>query len=204
MSALRDDNVATQSSSSLENSVLASRGARLASLVEYLELAFARRVLASILAPFAPCASFARPPTPSLPPSPSPPLPPLFRRNRYFPIFYIAFTFFIFPLVLLGISVLFDTGINDPNPGLLTLGIVILILIVAAGLYFWWACTRGNLKQRYYDWGTKRARRKLAIQNLADDMELLKYKVGVLAGDIQPEDEIEFKKVDAPEPEPDV
>ena len=122
------------------------------------------------------------------------------RRNRYFPIFYIVFTFFIMPLALLGISILFDLGVNDPSPGLLTLGIVILIVIIATGAYFWWACTRGDLKQRYYDWGTKRARRKLAVNNLADDMELLKYKIGVLSGDIHPEEFIEVKKIDAPSP----
>ncbi|GMH94877.1 hypothetical protein TL16_g13025 [Triparma laevis f. inornata] len=99
------------------------------------------------------------------------------RENKYFPILYIIFTFFVCPLALLGISILWDKGLNDPSPGLLTLGIMITIFCVVLALYFTYGCTRGNMRERYNEWGAERARRKLAITHLADDMERIKSEL---------------------------
>ncbi|GMI13438.1 hypothetical protein TrLO_g4185 [Triparma laevis f. longispina] len=99
------------------------------------------------------------------------------RENKYFPILYIIFTFFVCPLALLGISILWDKGLNDPSPGLLTLGIIITIFCVVLALYFTYGCTRGNMRERYNEWGAERARRKLAITHLADDMERIKSEL---------------------------
>jgi solute carrier family 34 (sodium-dependent phosphate cotransporter) len=96
------------------------------------------------------------------------------RENKFFPVLYIVFTFFICPLTLLGISILWDLGLNQPSPGLLTLAIIITIACLLLGLYFWYGCTRGTMKRRYNDWGVVRSRRKLAVENLADDMEKIK------------------------------
>ncbi|GMI00472.1 hypothetical protein TrVE_jg11478 [Triparma verrucosa] len=106
------------------------------------------------------------------------------RENKFFPVLYIVFTFFICPLALLGISILWDLGLNEPSPGLLTLAIIITIGCLFLGLYFWYGCTRGTMKHRYNEWGVVRSRRKLAIENLADDMEkikgeLVRLKAGV-------------------------
>ena len=104
------------------------------------------------------------------------------RQNRFFPIFYIIFTFFVFPLSLLGISILWDQGIKQPSPGLLALGIILTVLIVFLVGYYTYQFKYGTLKQRYYNWGNRRSRKNQAIKHLADDMDYLKAEIERLKG----------------------
>lgn len=87
------------------------------------------------------------------------------RRNKFFPIFYIVFTFFVFPLTLLGISILWAEGIGNGtgnvgdqgSPGLLTLAILLtvaLVLIIAYYTYqvslLWEIESLGGLSSRAF------------------------------------------------------
>lgn len=133
------------------------------------------------------------------------------RRNKYFPIFYIIFTFFLFPLSLLGISILWAEGIgngtgnvgNQRSPGLLTLAIGLTIGLLLIISYYTYQFKYGTLKQRYYAWGERRSRKSAAIRTLADDMDYLKDEVARLGGKKQGSgDEPDPSIAKVPEPSP--
>ena len=112
------------------------------------------------------------------------------RRNKFFPIFYIIFVFFVFPLTLLGISILWAEGLgngtgnvgNQGSPGLLTLAILLTVGLFLIICYYVYQFKYGTLKARYYAWGERRSRQNAAFKNLADDMEYLKAEVATLGG----------------------
>lgn len=95
---------------------------------------------------------------------------------RGFPIVYIIIVFFIIPLLLLGLSSLFQQG----SRGFTVLGSFITIIaafVIAFIVYKWY---KGGLKESTVERFEKRQRKNEAINSLPDDMEMLKAEVARL------------------------
>lgn len=98
------------------------------------------------------------------------------RVSRLFPTIYIALVFFIFPLVFLGISYLFTTGLKAYT----VLGTIVVLLICLGLLFFayWWKVKHG--KEVVVLALQNRQRRQEAMNGLAKDLEYLKHEVARL------------------------
>jgi sodium-dependent phosphate cotransporter len=95
---------------------------------------------------------------------------------RGFPVLYIFVVFFIIPLLLFGLSSLFEQG----QVGYVWLGSILVIfigLILINVIYKW---KRGGLKERTIENFERRQRKKDAQTNLPDDMDLIKAELARL------------------------
>lgn len=94
---------------------------------------------------------------------------------RGFPIVYIVAVFFLFPLLLLGISVLFEKGTIGFTALGCMLAIIIVLLIVWA-LFKWY---RGG-KERFIAYISVREKEKKSFHALPDDISFLKHEISEL------------------------
>jgi hypothetical protein len=88
------------------------------------------------------------------------------RAWKGFPILYILVAFFVFPLILMGLSTLF----SSKESGQILVATILLILIVVAvvGLTYWWARMGGRERTGVYF--AKRQLRVNALETLPYDM----------------------------------
>ena len=95
---------------------------------------------------------------------------------RGFPIAFIIVSFFIFPVILLGISYL----ITAEAMGLVVIGVLVVIAVALSGVYFayWWYKQDG--KQKTLDNFARRERKRVTMEGLPDNMEFLMTKVSAL------------------------
>lgn len=94
---------------------------------------------------------------------------------RGFPIVYIITCFFLFPLLLLGISVLFQKG----SIGFTALGCmltIVIVLLIAWALFKWY---RGG-KTRFIAYISAREKEKKSFHALPDDISFLKHEISEL------------------------
>jgi len=98
------------------------------------------------------------------------------RRSRYFPILYLLVGFILFPLTLLGMSILFTTGSKSWT----ALGVLVLVLLtlgVARFCYYlWW---QGG-KQQLFDYLDRKGMVADAVSTLPEELLLLKTEVARL------------------------
>jgi solute carrier family 34 (sodium-dependent phosphate cotransporter) len=95
---------------------------------------------------------------------------------RGFPILYIIIAFFVFPFLMLGLSIMFQQG----SKGMNVLGAffcIVLLLILSWLLYFY---KFKNGRERMLAYFAERERRRLTYANLINDLEYLKEKVAIL------------------------
>ena len=115
---------------------------------------------------------------------------------RGFPVVYILVTFLLLPLILFGLSSLFE----QDSRGYVVLGsflVVILVLLLANFVYKWY---RGGLKESIIDSFESRQRRSKAINSLPDDMEEVKSELARLKEHTGlPDAEVEVEKYDSEE-----
>jgi sodium-dependent phosphate cotransporter len=95
---------------------------------------------------------------------------------RGFTVVYILVMFILMPVVLWGLSTLFE----QKSKGLMVLGVVLIIMVLGAILWFvyWWRWTGGQ--QTCLDCMGNRQARSSAVRSLPKDMEYLKKKVDAL------------------------
>lgn len=118
---------------------------------------------------------------------------------RGFPFVYIAVAFFLIPLLLLGLSSLFEDG----SKGFTVLGTFLTILLALGILYafYWFRFKEG--KQKCADCMGEREKKRIVMRDLPSDMEFLKEKVRLLVEHTGlPEDEMadDGKKSDSDTP----
>jgi sodium-dependent phosphate cotransporter len=90
-----------------------------------------------------------------------------------FPIMYIAVAFVFIPMILLGLSSLFD----QDSKGFTVLGsflVIILVLVLAYIVYKW---KRGGLRESTVERFEKRQRRNQTLSALDDDMDYMKSEL---------------------------
>merc|ERR1712224_314582 len=92
---------------------------------------------------------------------------------RGVPLVYIIVVFFLIPLLLLGISMLFTEGVK----GFIVLGSMICSYLIAGLLYGIWYWKFAGGKQSCIQFMTRRQARTQAIQNLPEDLESMKLKI---------------------------
>ena len=92
------------------------------------------------------------------------------RHWRGFPLLYIAIMFFLIPLILLGISALFEDG----SKGFTVLGSFLVIFIALGIIYtiYWYKWKDG--RQKCADCMAVRERKRTTMKELPDDMAYLK------------------------------
>eukprot|EP00985_Skeletonema_marinoi_P014140 scaffold7112_cov119-Skeletonema_marinoi.AAC.4 len=116
------------------------------------------------------------------------------RRSKLIPPIYIIAVFFVFPLLLLGISELFV----QKKVGWTVMGTIIVIAVILgiARVVWWWKRQDGRAK--FIASLDKRSARNATLSSLPEDMQYLKSKVAQLAEHTGlPEDE----EVDEEKPE---
>jgi sodium-dependent phosphate cotransporter len=93
-----------------------------------------------------------------------------------FPIVYILSVFLIFPLLLLGLSLLFTQGVK----GLTAIGIILTVCILLGIAYTaFWFCKQDG-KEKVTTKMAKMQSRRRAMMSLAEDMDFLKSEVQFL------------------------
>eukprot|EP00522_Entomoneis_paludosa_P018886 CAMPEP_0172441026 /NCGR_PEP_ID=MMETSP1065-20121228/1599_1 /TAXON_ID=265537 /ORGANISM="Amphiprora paludosa, Strain CCMP125" /LENGTH=584 /DNA_ID=CAMNT_0013190173 /DNA_START=31 /DNA_END=1785 /DNA_ORIENTATION=+ len=95
---------------------------------------------------------------------------------RGFPLVYIGVMFVLIPLLMLGISAMFE----EDTKGFTVLGSFIVILIGLALAYLVYWCMYQDGREKCYTCMTARERKRVAIKELPDDMEFLKARVAAL------------------------
>jgi len=92
------------------------------------------------------------------------------------PVVYILSVFLVFPLLLLGLSLLYTQGVK----GLTTIGIILTVTILLGIAYaVFWFC-KADGKEKVTAKMAKMQSRRRAMTSLADDMEFLKSEVKFL------------------------
>jgi solute carrier family 34 (sodium-dependent phosphate cotransporter) len=88
---------------------------------------------------------------------------------RGFPLVYVVCFFFIFPLILLGISSLFQ----KKTPGHTALGSFLVIVVGLILLYsaFWWRFRDG--KGKFNSWMSRREKQRVTMKDLPENMDKL-------------------------------
>jgi sodium-dependent phosphate cotransporter len=114
---------------------------------------------------------------------------------RGFPLIYIIVVFFVIPLILLGISQMFQQG----TTGLTVMGVFICILLGGGLIYFlyWWRFKEG--RAACVGCMQQRQRKSKASKALPDDMDYLKAEIIRLrehTGLSEPEELDDVKKSD--------
>lgn len=96
---------------------------------------------------------------------------------RMFPIFYIAFMFFLLPLALLGVASIFDQDAlgYDVLGAAMVVGLGALVI----WLVFWWEFQHG--KEKCIACLQARDRRAKALRDLPDDLDYIRQSIAVLA-----------------------
>lgn len=95
---------------------------------------------------------------------------------RGFPILYIFITFGIIPVLLFGLSMLFE----QESKGFTVLGVflvIILIVLIAGAVYKWY---KGDLKENIIASFEARQRKTSAMKSLPDDMDTIKSEIAAL------------------------
>ena len=116
------------------------------------------------------------------------------RRSRSIPPIYIAIVFFIIPLLLLGLSELFQQG----SVGYTVLGALLVIFVAFALVRFAWWWKRQEGKEKFLACLDRRQTMSATTKTLPEDMQYLKAKVGQLMEHTGlPEDEEEGVEVEA-------
>jgi len=95
------------------------------------------------------------------------------RTWRGFPIVYIIVIFGLLPLLLLGLSSLF----NQESRGFTVLGSLLTILLISAILFVVYKWTRGGLKESTIENFERRERKNKAVAALPDDMDYVKSEL---------------------------
>ena len=95
---------------------------------------------------------------------------------RGFPVLYIGVMFFVFPILLLGLSSLYDQG----TVGFTVLASVLTIVMLSVVLYtaYWFRFNDG--RAQCMAWFERREKRRSVMADLPDDMEFLMTKVMAL------------------------
>jgi sodium-dependent phosphate cotransporter len=96
---------------------------------------------------------------------------------RGFPLVYIFVMFVVVPLFFLGLSAMFEKD----TKGFKVLGSFIVILISIGLAYMTYWCLYMDGREKCVACMTKRERKRVAIQDLPDDMEFLKARVAALS-----------------------
>jgi sodium-dependent phosphate cotransporter len=96
---------------------------------------------------------------------------------RGFPVLYIFLAFFVIPLMILGISVLF----SEDKIGLTVLGSVIVIALGVTLLYTIYWCVRKGGKESCLESFQIRERKRVVMKDLPDDMDYIKAKLARLS-----------------------
>jgi sodium-dependent phosphate cotransporter len=86
---------------------------------------------------------------------------------RGFPILYIFVVFFIIPLILFGLSSLFEQDAK----GYTILGAILVVILASLVLFMLYKWKRGGLRERTIDGFKKRQERRAAMASLPEDME---------------------------------
>jgi sodium-dependent phosphate cotransporter len=119
------------------------------------------------------------------------------RRSRSIPAIYIIIVFFVIPLLLLGLSELFQ----QKTVGYTVLGSFCVILVAAAIAKFVWFWMKQDGKEKFLNCLDKRNAMQEAKKTLPEDMQYLKSKVEQLVEHTGlPEDEEEDVEVEALKP----
>mmetsp|Transcript_5129 Transcript_5129/g.11650 ORF Transcript_5129/g.11650 Transcript_5129/m.11650 type:complete len:615 (+) Transcript_5129:78-1922(+) len=116
------------------------------------------------------------------------------RRSRSVPPIYIIIVFFVIPLLLLGLSELFQQG----SVGYTVLGALLVVFVAFAivRIAWWWQKQEG--KEKFLSCLDRRQAMSEATKTLPEDMQFLKAKVEQLVEHTGlPEDEEEGVEVDA-------
>ena len=95
---------------------------------------------------------------------------------RGFPIVYIFVCFALLPLILFGISSLFE----QDSKGYVVLGSIIVVILGIGLIYFIYKWVKGGLKERTIAGFERRQRAKQTYAALPDDMELIKSELARL------------------------
>merc|ERR1712038_1659566 len=95
------------------------------------------------------------------------------RTWRGFPILYIIIVFGILPLLLLGLSSLF----NQDSRGFTVLGSLLTIVCILAILFIGYKWMRGGLKESTIENFNRRDRKNKAVAALPDDMDYVKSEL---------------------------
>jgi len=92
---------------------------------------------------------------------------------RGFPILYIFICFFVIPLLLFGITSLFD----QDSKGFTVLGSFLSAVLGLILIWFLWKWFKGGLKEKIISCFTNMQKRKTATNELPSDMEYLKSEI---------------------------
>jgi sodium-dependent phosphate cotransporter len=95
---------------------------------------------------------------------------------RGFPIVYILVCFLLLPLILFGISSLFE----QDSKGYVVLGSIVVVILGIGLIYFIYKWVKGGLKERTIAGFEKRQRAKQTYAALPDDMEMIKSELARL------------------------
>ena len=95
---------------------------------------------------------------------------------RGFPIVYILTCFVLLPLILFGISSLFE----QDSKGYVVLGSIVVIILVLSLIAFIYKWMKGGLKERTIAGFERRQRAKQTYTALPDDMEMIKAELARL------------------------
>merc|ERR1712110_392197 len=93
--------------------------------------------------------------------------------GKLFPIYYIIVAFILAPLILFGISSLFE----QDSKGFTVLGsfvVIILIIVILYGFIKWYKL---GGREQFYQYTINRKRKLDAIKNLANDIDSLKNEL---------------------------
>lgn len=98
------------------------------------------------------------------------------RRSKLVPVIYIILVFFVFPLVLLALSAMFE----QKTVGFTVLGsfLVIFLVLLIARFVWWWKKQSG--KESCLNWLDKREALNQTKATLPEDMKFLKARVNQL------------------------
>ncbi len=119
------------------------------------------------------------------------------RRSRAIPPIYDIIVFFVIPLLLLGLSELF----NQDKVGFTVLGSMLVIFVIAGVAKFVWWWKRQEGREKFLACLDRRHAMSDTQKTLPEDMQYLKGKVGQLIEHTGlPEDEEEGVEVDALKP----
>jgi sodium-dependent phosphate cotransporter len=112
---------------------------------------------------------------------------------KLFPLVYIAVAFFGIPLIALGVSMCFTHG----SIGLLALGIILVIFLVLAILYFifWWR--RKDGANKCYMCFVRKEKKRVMMNSLPETLDQIQSDLGRMKEAIGMPDDMEEKNEEA-------
>merc|ERR1711915_965811 len=113
---------------------------------------------------------------------------------RGFPVVYILVLFILLPLMLFGITTLFNNG----SLAFTVLGAMLIgILVIGIAYYIFWFKFRGGAA-KCNDCFERRQAKQAAMRNLADDLDYMKARIAALADHTGlPDDAVEEGETEA-------